>query len=94
MPIETTYGQARDDFARLCDEAVENLEIVIIRRDGAEDVALIAASELSGLLETAHLLRSPENAKRLFTAHDRARARTLEPEPLDDLRRNVGLVPE
>ena len=34
-------------------------EVVIIRRRGAEDVALITAKELSGLLETAHLLRSP-----------------------------------
>jgi antitoxin YefM len=35
-------------------------ETVIIRRSGPDDVALIPASDLRGLLETAHLLSSPE----------------------------------
>jgi antitoxin YefM len=46
--------------------------VVIIKRRGAEDVALISASELTGLLETSHLLRSPENAERLLAAFERA----------------------
>ena len=41
---------------------------MIIRRRGHEDVAVIPADELSGLLATAHLLRSPANAKRLLEA--------------------------
>jgi hypothetical protein len=47
---------ARANLAALCDEVTANREVVIIHRRGAEDVALIAAEELSGLLETAHLL--------------------------------------
>jgi antitoxin YefM len=39
------------------------------------DVALLPASELAGLMETAHLLRSPNNARRLLTALRRAEAR-------------------
>ena len=38
-----------------------------LQPEGEEDVALIAADELTGLLETAHLLRSPANAERLLT---------------------------
>jgi antitoxin YefM len=64
---------------------------VYIHRRGAEDVALIAAEELSGLLETAHLLRSPKNAERLLTALARAQRRTLSPQSLDELRREVSL---
>lgn len=41
-------------------------EIVVIQRRGAEDVALISASELSSVMETAYLLRFPRNAKRLL----------------------------
>jgi antitoxin YefM len=52
---------------------------------------LIAVDELSGLLETAHLLRSPKNAERLLTALARAQRRTLSPQALDELRREVGL---
>ena len=33
-----------------------------------DKVALVAADELEGLMETAHLLRSPRNATRLLTA--------------------------
>ena len=78
-------------LAALCDEVTANREVVIIHRRGAGDVALIAAEELSGLLETAHLLRSPANAERLLTALARAQSRTLSPQSLDELRREVGL---
>jgi antitoxin YefM len=94
VAIETTYTHARENFARLCDEAAENREVVFIRRRNAEDVALIAASELSGLLETAHLLRSPNNAKRLLAALQRAHARSEQPQPLDELRQELGLDAE
>jgi antitoxin YefM len=91
MAIHTTYTHARAHLAALCDEVTANREVVIIHRRGAGDVALIAAEELSGLLETAHLLRSPKNAERLLTALARAQHRTLSPQSLDELRREVGL---
>jgi antitoxin YefM len=55
------------------DRVFEDQEIVIVRRKGAKDVALVPAGELAGLIETAHLLRSPRNAKRLLTALRRAK---------------------
>ena len=91
MAIQTTYTHARANLAALCDEVTANCEVVIIHRRGAEDVALIAAEELSGVLETAHLLRSPKNAERLLTALARAQRRTLSPQSLDELCREVGL---
>ena len=91
MAIQTTYTHARAHLAALCNEVTANREVVIIHRRGAEDVALIAAEELSGLLETVHLLRSPANAERLLTALARARQRTLSPQSLDELRREVSL---
>ena len=72
MTVETTYTQAREHFKALLDRAVQDREIVIVRRR-AGDVAMIAADELSGLLETAHLLRSPANAEWLLNALARAR---------------------
>ncbi len=70
---------------------IANRDVVVIQRRGAEDVALIAADELESILETAHLLRSPENAERLLTALRRAQQRTLEPSTVDDLRAEAGL---
>jgi antitoxin YefM len=55
MAIQTTYTHARANLAALCDEVTANREVVIIHRRGAGDVALIAADELSGLLESPSL---------------------------------------
>jgi antitoxin YefM len=91
MTIQTTYTQARANLASLCKEVTENREVVIIHRRGAEDVALIAADELTSLLETAHLLRSPANAERLLTTLARVQGRTVVPQSIAELRREVGL---
>ncbi|NET62078.1 MAG: prevent-host-death protein [Symploca sp. SIO2E6] len=47
---------------------VDNNEVVVITRSNKPDVALIAKDELSSLLETVYLLKSPANAQRLLTA--------------------------
>jgi antitoxin YefM len=94
MAIQTTYTKARANFAKLCNEVAENKEIVIINRRGNEDVALVSADELSSLIETAHLLRSPKNAQRLLAALNRARSRKLKPQSVAKLRREMGLDEE
>jgi antitoxin YefM len=91
MPIQTTYTSARANFAKLCDQVTDNREVVIINRRGYEDVVLIAASELASIAETAHLLRSPKNARRLLTALNRAQNRTIKPQTIERLRREVKL---
>jgi antitoxin YefM len=88
---ETTYTQARANLKALLDEAVDSNEPVIIHRREGGDVALIAVAELRGLIETAHLLRSPKNAERLLRALARAQGRKLNAEPLEKLRRELGL---
>ncbi len=91
MPLQTTYTNARARLASLCDRAATDREIVIITRRGKPEVALIAVDELSGLQETAHLLRSPKNAERVLRALGRAIARTERPRTLRALRRELGL---
>ncbi len=91
MPIHTTYTQARANLARLCDRVTNDREVVIIERRKSEPVALVDAAELSGLMETAHLTRSPKNAQRLAAALERARAETVEPQSVDSLREEMDL---
>jgi antitoxin YefM len=91
MAIQTNYSAARANLASLLDKVTGNREVVIINRRGAEDVAMIAAAELSSLLETAHLLRSPANSRRLLSALHRARGKRLKPKSLTQLRREIGL---
>jgi antitoxin YefM len=91
MAIQTTYTHARARLASLLDEVAKNREVVIIQRRGSEDVAMIAADELAGILETAHLLRSPANTQRLVAALERVRKGTGLPQTVDTLRSEVGL---
>jgi len=91
MPVETTYTSLRERLASVLDQVANDQEVVIVRRRGAKDVALIPAQELASLMETAHLLRSPRNAERLLAALRRATRRKGKPESVDKLRREVGL---
>jgi len=94
MSIQTTYTRARANLASLCDEVSDNHRVVIISRRGRHDVALISADELSGLMETAHLLRSPKNAERLLTALYRAKGKKPRAKSIASLRKELGLGPQ
>ena len=90
MAIHTAYTHARAKLASLLDEVTKNREVVIIQRRGNEDVALINADELTSILETAHLLRSPNNAKRLLSALDKVKKTSGTPQTIEELRSEVG----
>ena len=91
MPRQTTYAKAVANLADLCDQVTADRDVVLISRRGADDVALVAASELSGLFETAHLLRSPKNARRLMNAMQRAKSRRGHVESVSQLRKELGV---
>ncbi len=91
MAIKTNYSTVRQHFAEFWQRVEEDREAVIITRRGHEDVALDAASELTSLLETAHLLRSPANARRLLQALHRALGDGGEQKTVDDVKRELGL---
>jgi antitoxin YefM len=69
--METSYTYARDHLADLWDKVIADCEPVILKRRAHPDLALISATELSSLLETLRLLRTPENARRYFDAIER-----------------------
>ncbi len=85
-----TYDNARENLATLLDEVASTREAVVIQRAGHPDVAMLPADELSSLMETAHLLRSPRNAERLLGALDRAHNGGGVPMTIEELRAQVG----
>ena len=89
MPSETTYTSLRANLASVLAQVVDQQETVIVRRGRTRDVALIPASELAGIMETAHLLRSPRNARRLLSALRRAKAGKLKPRTTTALRNEM-----
>lgn len=88
---ETTYSQARANLAKLLDLVCEERQIVVIKRRNNKNVALIAEDELSSLLESVYLLRSPENAKRLFRAIEWANSQVGEPQTIEELKAELGI---
>ena len=66
-----TYSESRAHYAETLDAVVDDREEVIITRAGHEPVVIVALSEWESLKETAYLLRSPENARRLLASIDR-----------------------
>jgi antitoxin YefM len=98
MPTQTTYSALRANLASYLDRVTDDREVVVVKRRGARDVAIIAADELAGLEETAYLLRSPANARRLREALAESKKndkKTIQGKPaavaLKELRRSVGL---
>jgi antitoxin YefM len=67
-----SYTEARENLASIWDKTVSSREPVVISRRGAESVVMLPLEEWEGVRETAHLLRSPANARRLLSALLRA----------------------
>lgn len=63
-----SYTEARERLASVWDEAISSRQPIALSRRGKESVVLVAMDEWEGLQETAHLLRSPANARRLIEA--------------------------
>ncbi|MZD08468.1 type II toxin-antitoxin system prevent-host-death family antitoxin [Streptomyces sp. SID5785] len=66
-----TYTESRAKYAETLNAVIDDREEVIVTRAGREPVVIVALDEYESLKETAYLLRSPENARRLLASIDR-----------------------
>jgi antitoxin YefM len=69
-----SYTESRARYAEVLDSVVNDREEVVITRAGHEPVVIISLEEYESLRETAKLLRSPANARRLLDAMERLEA--------------------
>jgi antitoxin YefM len=71
-PLKTmTYSESRAHYAETLNAVVDDREEVVITRAGHDPVVIVALADYESLKETAYLLRSPENARRLLASIDR-----------------------
>jgi antitoxin YefM len=63
-----TYSAARANLAKTMDRVCEDHEPLIITRNGERSVVMLSLEDYKALEETAYLLRSPANARRLLAA--------------------------
>lgn len=93
MSIETTYSNLRENLASVLAKADADNEVFIVRRRKGRDIALIPADELASILETAHLLSSPANARRLKNALRRAGSRQTASSTIEDYTNPIARPP-
>ncbi|WP_119292413.1 type II toxin-antitoxin system Phd/YefM family antitoxin [Azohydromonas sediminis] len=63
-----SYSAARANLASVMDRVAHDHEPLIITRHGEPSVVMLSLEDYRALEETAHLLRSPANARRLLAA--------------------------
>ncbi len=77
-----SYTESRARYAEVLDGVTNDREEVVITRAGHEPVVIVSLADYESLRETAYLMRSPANARRLLDAmerleSDRGQAREL-----------------
>jgi antitoxin YefM len=66
-----SYTESRARYAEVLDSVVDDREEVVITRAGHEPVVIVSLADFESLRETAYLMRSPANARRLLDAMER-----------------------
>ena len=66
-----SYTDSRARYAEVLDSVVNDREEVVITRAGHEPVVIVSLEDYEALKETAYLMRSPKNARRLLDAMER-----------------------
>jgi antitoxin YefM len=77
-----SYTESRAKYAQVLDSVVNDHEEVVITRAGHEPVVIVSLADFESLRETAYLMRSPTNARRLLDAMERLEAGDGEPHDL------------
>jgi antitoxin YefM len=79
-----SYTESRARYAEVLDGVAKDREEVIITRAGHDPVVILSLEDYESLRETAYLMRSPANARRLLDAMERLEAGHGEPHDLID----------
>ena len=66
-----TYSESRAKYAETLNAVVDDREEVVITRSGHDPVVIVSLEDYESLKETAYLLRSPANARRLLDSINR-----------------------
>ncbi|MGL4177122.1 MAG: type II toxin-antitoxin system Phd/YefM family antitoxin [Dermatophilaceae bacterium] len=69
-----TYTESRARYAEVLDRVANDREEVVITRAGHDPVVIVSLEDYESLRETAYLMRSPANARRLLDAMERLEA--------------------
>ena len=77
--IAVNYSNARDNFKKYCDAAVQDFETIIVTRKNDENVIIMSEAEYNNLVENLYVRSNKEDYRRLI-------------ESIDQLKRGKGSV--
>jgi antitoxin YefM len=86
-----TYSKLRANLKSSLDRAVDDHEVITIKRAKGGDAVILTKDDYSSLAETAYLLRSPANAARLLAASKRPKKDAVKFKSVAALKHALGL---
>ena len=91
MSRTTSYSALRANLKQALDQVCADREPLRVERKSGDAVVVVPADDYSALEETAYLLRSPENARRLLETLHGDRSTDHAFTDVDELRTKLGL---
>ena len=91
MNTTVTYSDARDNLKGIFDKVCNECQPILVERRMGDNVVIISEEDYRSLEETAYLLKSPKNAKRLFEALYRPKSERIFFNNTNDLKNALGL---
>lgn len=86
-----TYSDLRENLKDHLDKLCGDHEPLLVKRRRGEDVVILSRADFESLEETAYLLRSPANAKRLLEAIGRPSKERIRFASMKALRDELGI---
>ena len=90
MSDRMSYSELRRRLKAACDQVCDRHEPLVVERRRGGDVVLLAKEDFDALEETAYLLSSPENARRLLQALARRAEDRRAFASIDELKNALG----
>jgi antitoxin YefM len=86
-----SYSKLRANLKSALDRAVDDHEVIVVEQSKGGDAVLLSREDYNSLNETAYLLRSPANAKRLLSAAKRSKKSRINFKSTQALKHALGV---
>lgn len=81
----TNVAELRKNFKSKMDQIYEDHDILIINRQGDKDMVILSLRDFNALKETAYLLSTEKNTKRLLESMDQLKNKDVVRKHINDL---------
>ncbi len=86
-----SYAKARQNLKHSFDKVCEENVTLLVERRNGENVVIISEEDFLALEETAYLLRSPKNAKRLLESLEETKSKRTTFNNVNELADAIGI---